>query len=589
MQDTRIYDYMIRSGTVKCRWASGEFSLPLRMNDCKSDLKSEAVAFCRLSTPAGGLRAQVFIDNNLGLPLSIESVDINTTVSLTSNTEVFCNGYQSWSLSEMKTMGKGFKSPSFLCPALYKKSGDYLFTNYSENLLHSWTYTYFDSDLGFTLFASLDETKAYTRFKYYKKHSRDIIGLKIEKDCEGLVLPVVPRTSKEQIAPVKVADIFITSGHELDCIERYFDLFYKTSRPEIFNRSKRALAWDSWYFAYDGVEEERLGKVLEDYNLLKIPLDYFIIGQGYEKAVGDWTSPDPDRFSGGLKRMCDVIKSSGYKPGIALSPFICSSKSTLFKERKELLARDDCNNFISVGKSRDLGGKLYLLDLYNHESVMYIQRLMRHFISDYGFEVLKLDFLYAAGLNSGYEKGRTRAEAVYHGLMLLRKYSPGKILIGSGVPTGSCMGLFEHVSVAPELSADWEGRSFFPCKSGIRERESTHNALRTVIGRRHLDAKAFGSDTCVFSLRKYATGLNPEQREALFKSSIIFGSLITGCDSIGSYNSLLLKKYLQAVDYKGKGKDDKGVVSVKREEDGVLVEYVLKNKLKKDFLPGIKI
>ncbi len=401
MQETRIYDYMIRSGSIKYKWSSGSNEMPIIIGPERPAKGSEVVVWCKLTTERGGLRAQILVDNDLGLPLEIESIDIQTTVYVENGTGVFCNGYQSWSNSPVNKVGIDTLRSPFFCSKTVKNSGDYNFTRYRNNSLHSWSYTYFKSRLGYALLASLDESLAFTKFVYYKDKHSSGYHLKFEKDCDGLILPVVPRTSKERVPPVKIADIFIATGEELDCWERYFSLFYEVSPAIIKNRSDFALCWDSWYLTYDEIEEIRVSDVLKDYSVRQIPLDYFIIGRGYEKAFGDFTLADKDKFPGGLERICKMVKKAGYKPGITISPFVCSSKSLLYKERKELLARDRKGNLICIGKSRNLGGKLYLVDLYNPEGERYIKRLIKNLVLDTGFEVLKLDFLYAAALNGG--------------------------------------------------------------------------------------------------------------------------------------------------------------------------------------------
>ena len=372
------------------------------------------------------------------------------------------------------------------------------------------------------MLGSLDESLSFTKFIYYRDAHSSGYHLKIEKDCDGLILPVVPRTSKERIPPVKIADIFIATGKEQDCWDRYFNLFYDISPEILINRSKSALSWDSWYLTYDEVEEIRVMDVLKDYSIRQIPLDYFIIGRGYEKEFGDFLEPDREKFPEGLEKISKLIKHAGYKPGITISPFVCSSKSLLYKERKELLARDNKGDLICIGRSRSLGGKLFLIDLYNPEGERYIKRLIRNLVTNKGFEVLKLDFLYAATLHGGKGFGRTRAQAMDYALKIIRKYAGDTPIIACALPVASGFGLFEHVSVAPELSAKWvKTKKGVFCRNA-REIESVYNAILTSITRRHLDTRAFGSDTCTFSLRKYKTKLSAVQQEALYETGIIF-------------------------------------------------------------------
>ena len=299
--------------------------------------------------------------------------------------------------------------------------------------------------------------------------------------------------------------------------------------------------------------------------------------------------PDAEKFPGGLERICKSIKQAGYKPGITISPFVCSSKSLLYKERKELLARDSKGNLICIGRSRSLGGKLFLIDIYNPEGERYIKRLIKNLISNTGFEVLKLDFLYAASLHGGKEFGRTRAQSMNHALKIIRKYAGEIPVIACAVPLASGFGLFEHVSVAPELSATWSKKATGIFCRNTRENESAYNAILTSITRRHLNSRAFGSDTCTFSLRKYRTKLSNVQQEALYKTCILFGSLISSSDSIGAYGSELLSKYRNAINHRSKIPGDKKILEIKNSSKGIQVEYFLKGVIKNDIISDVEI
>lgn len=582
MQETRIYDYMIRSGIVRCKWGGDENSFPVSIGMLPRKKENDLSANCVLSSEKGGLRVQVFMENDTGFPVEIQSLSLETTILLPENTQVFCNGYQSWSNSEMVEVTKGILSPPLYMPMLLKNSGDYRFATYGTGRAHSWTYTYFEAPIGFTLMASLDESLAYTRFQFKFDANKVGSSVYIEKDCEGFFLPPVPRTSGADIPPVKILDFFMKTGLEEDCFSQYFDLFYQlNSKNNLTNRSLPALAWDSWYALFNQVEENRILSILHEYKVREIPLDYFIIGQGYENQVGDWVVPSMN-FPGGLPRVIRAIKATGYKPGITFSPFICSSKSQLFMERRELLAQDKNGRLIRVGKSRDQGGDLYLLDLYNPQAVNYIKRCIKTIIDEWGVQLFKFDFLYAAGLHSGVYVKRTRAQAMSHALCLLRLETGNIPVIACGTPIGSAIGLFEYCSVAPDLSPGWDGPNSFFVTNSVRERESTLSAIRSSIARRHLDGRAFSSDPGSFSLRKFKIKLTAKEQEALFKTCIIFGGLISNSDSVGSYSTDALDLYRLAITHKATRFHDKRVLLVEKSDKSYRVKYALRNELHED-------
>ena len=582
IQQTQVYDYMVRSGTVQCRWNSVEKTLPISIGMLPRKKEGELSAYSVLGSENGGLHVQVFMENDTGLQIEVLSFSMETTILLPEKTQVFCNGYQSWSCSEMADVKKGFPIPPAYKPSLLKNSGDYRFSSYKRGLAHSWSYTYFNAPIGFTLLASLDESMAYTRFQFQYDAKKAGATVFVEKDCEGLTLPPVPRMSGTGTLPVKILDFFMTTGLEEDCFNRYFDLFYQVNKENgLFNRSLPALAWDSWYSLFDQVEENHLLSILKEYKVREIPLDYFIIGQGYEKQVGDWMTPS-DNFPGGLPRVVKEIKAAHYKAGLTFCPFICSGKSQLFLERPELIAKDKRGKLLKVGKIRGHGGDYYLIDLYNPQSISYVKRCIKTIVEDWGISILKFDFLYAAGLHSGPYVKRTRAQAVHHALDLLRKFAGPVPVIACGVPIGNAIGRFEYCSVAPDLSSGWDGSNPFFVGKNIRERESTLGAIKSAIARRHLDSRAFSCDPGSFSLRKYKNNLSAREQESLFKTCIIFGGLISNSDSIGSYSADALDLYRLAIAHRSTRSHDKNVLSVEKTPKAYNVQYVLRGELHRD-------
>lgn len=575
MQETRVYDYMIRSGIVECSYAGTNVSIPVSIGVTPRLKHGEIAANCILSAEKGGLRIIVVLDNDTGLPVLIDRISLETTVSLPVQTPFFCNGYQSSSASGMVTIDRTPRSPGLMCSRLFRSSGDYDFVKYSSQNTHSWTYTYFDGPLGYTLIASLDETKAYTKFVFTDIEGRKGVGVSIDKDCEGLVYGPVSRISGVKQEPLKVLDVFMSTGNENKCWNSYFSLFYSLRKSDgLYNRSRPALAWDSSYAMLDSMSDIKLSSIISEYSKSSIPLDYFLIGYGYEAKFGDWMQTCDD-FPSGMKRIADACKAAGYKPGITFSPFVCSSSSLLFHERREILLKDARGRLVSAGYSRNLGGKLYVIDLYNPEGERYVKRCLRTFIKDWGMQIVRADMLYAAALNSGPATGRTRAQAMSYAMDILRKYTGDIPLIACGVPLGSVFGLVEFCSIAPDLSQSWSGKTNCRCTKHLRERESTENAIRTAIARRHLDLHAFSSDIGSFTLRRYRGRLLIPEQLTLFKACNIFSSLITGSDSLGAYNAETLERFLTAVSSRPIRRSDKNVLDVAACDEGIKVNYIL--------------
>ncbi len=573
MQDTRVYDYMIRSGTLRCRWAGSAKEIPVSVG--VPPRADEVSAHCVLSAARGGLRAEVILRNDTGLPVGIDALSLDTTVLLPPGTPVFCNGYQSWSRSGMADPLRGLRGPSLFCPKFLRSSGDYPFARYSAKEAHSWTYTYFTGPLGYTLIASLDESVAFTKLAFTRGDAKKGATVRISKDCEGLFFDPVAKVSGSGPGEMKVLDVFLTSGEETDCWDRYFALFYSLQEDGLrFNRSRPAFAWDSSCAMPAADDDEAVMGILREYRDFGVLPEYFILGSEYAAGFGDWTAGG-ERFRGGMKGAAGRIRSFGCRPGVTFAPFLCSSSSQLFRERRELLVKDRRGSPLCVGRSRALGGRLYLLDLYNPEGEKYLRRCVRTFIAEWGMEFIRADMLFAAGLHSGAAVRRTRAQAMDHAMRLLRECAGDIPLAAGGAPLGSCFGLAEYCSVAPDLSDDWLGRPAGLCGDAVRERGSTFHAIKTAAARWHLGSRAFSADPGCFSLRKYHCRLSPEEQDDLFTACRVLGGLLCGSDSIGAYGAETLEKFRSALAERPLRRYDKKILRVWVREGMVTVTYVL--------------
>ena len=94
-----------------------------------------------------------------------------------------------------------------------------------------------------------------------------------------------------------------------------------------------------------------------------------------------------------MKKIADKISESGHIPGIWLAPFICEEQSNLFKNNKHWLIYTDDENFVRGGSN---WSGFYALDINNPEVREYIRFVIETLVNEWGYKLLKLDFLYAA-------------------------------------------------------------------------------------------------------------------------------------------------------------------------------------------------
>ena len=79
-------------------------------------------------------------------------------------------------------------------------------------------------------------------------------------------------------------------------------------------------------------------------------------------------------------------------------------------------------------------------------------------MQDWGYELLKLDFLYAACLagNGKYDMSLSRAETMHLALQTLRAAAgPNTFLIGCGCPLGPAVGYIDAMRISADTAGSW--------------------------------------------------------------------------------------------------------------------------------------
>ena len=454
---------------------------------------------------------------------NIELVDfqLEAFLEVDKDSLMMVNGFQSWSSSQ--EMGKNDRLEPVFSLSRFATGpyGDYDFHKYSgrRGKLHSWTYTYFRTmpDQLFLL-GSIDESYGYTLFDYDFKKGKMIL----RRDCRGAI--VYPGED------YLLLQIYIGQAREQELFQEYFGHWerYRDDAPHM-------MAWNSWYNYYTDISEELVDINLEALHKENIPVDVFQIDDGYQKAVGDWLEVN-DKFPSGMKELAHRIRNYGHKPGLWLAPFICEQNSRLYKIHPQWLLRDEKGKPVKAGWNPLWSGTFFALDFYNKEVREYLRQVFQTVQEEWGFEFLKLDFLYAVALLP--REGRSRGEIMCEAMEFLHSLAKGSQLLGCGVPLGAAIGKVDYCRIGSDVAPFWDFQILKMLN--IRERISTVNSLRSTLGRYHLDGLAFRNDPDAFILGDGKPGanfnkMNFRQRYTLFFLNHLLGGLVSFSDNVTEY------------------------------------------------------
>lgn len=438
---------------------------------------------------------------------------------LGKNEVFFANGFQSWTKcyechADDKIMGLGkITQISNFTKFFAGVQGDYHFTEYEEKgKFHSYTYTYFREGEKLVLFGSRSERNGYTIF---------------EMDCEDkefcITKDIVGCTLDSETVLV---DVVCFEGGYDEVFDKYFGSM-DLRKPKI----NYLAGYTSWYNYYQKINEAIILRDLDGLDRAKDSVSIFQIDDGYETFVGDWLDPNPAKFPHGMKYIADKVHDKGYLAGIWIAPFSVQRVSRIAKEHPDWLIKD------AKGKPL-LGcqgwGGAYTLDFYHPEAREYIRHFFDVIVNEWGFDMVKLDFLYSEAMFPRH--GKTRGTIMCEAMDFLREcVGEEKLILGCGVPLGPSFGVVDACRIGCDVSPHFEF-NFIDKLLLNMEIVNTRHAMNNTFLRRHLDQRVFCNDPDVFFLRDNNLKFTLDQKLLLAKINNLFGSVLFVSDNAGDYD-----------------------------------------------------
>lgn len=255
--------------------------------------------------------------------------------------------------------------------------------------------------------------------------------------------------------------------------------------------------WSSWHAYSQKVKPEDIRRNLQAASELRpdLPIQLIQLDDGFESQVGDWFHFN-DKFKGGVAPLADDIRSAGFLPGLWLAPFIVNPRSRLAAVHPEWLLHGRANRPVSAGFIWN--GFANALDLTHPEALQYASEVVQTATRHWGFNFLKLDFLYAGALSGRHhDPTRTRAQVLRSALEALRQAAgPQVFLLGCGCPLGSAIGLVQGMRIGASVARRWNpahfGTEFF--FKAEPDLHSARNAIQNSITRAPLHRRWWVND-----------------------------------------------------------------------------------------------
>ena len=306
-------------------------------------------------------------------------------------------------------------------------------------------------------------------------------------------------------------DWFIARGNECDVFALYADLLGQHYRKE--GRKAPPRVWCSWYSLYDSIREASLLEILND--LADLPFDVFQIDDGWQRATGDW-EPN-DKFPSGMNFLAEKIKASGRKAGLWLAPLTVGKSSRIYTQHPDWLLRDPDGKLQVAGF--EWGMEVFAVDTTHPEAIEWLRSLIRK-VRSWGFEYLKLDFLFAGALPGKRYVDTPRETAYRQALQVMREAAGDTYLLLCGTPILPSLGLCDAIRIGPDVSDKWDSR-FYSYYLYNQTSPGLQNAIRTNVNRLWLRPLTnVDPDVAFFSEN---AGLSAEQRQIFVNLTEICG------------------------------------------------------------------
>lgn len=468
---------------------------------------------------------------------------------------IFTNGFQSWTVSkeyspngamdEFNPRKYGIEKVKFNALGMWG-AGDLTFHKYPEKpgIFYGYSYAYVRNNDEVFLLGSLSEKTGYTIITFVS--AADCI--KIEKELEGV-------TFREEKCLLSLATL--KGGYDA-VFDEYFEMM-NIAKP----RETRKCGYTTWYNYYTSVTEKIVNRDLEAIAKLDTKIDIFQIDDGFERTVGDWLEPDKKKFPSGMKAVADSIHKHNMLAGLWLAPFAVTPKSHIFKQHKDWLVRDEKGKYHFASHNWD---GFYALDIYNEEVRSYIRKVFDTVLNEWGYDMVKLDFLYACSIIPIH--GKSRGEIMCEAMDFLRECCGDKIILGCGVPLAPAFGKVDFCRIGADVGLGWENNAF------SREDVSTQHTLMNTVFRRHLDGRAFLNDPDVFLLRDNNIQMPLNKRKIVAKVNSLCGNLLFVSDDVSTYTEEQKKIFIDTVS------SPKAVIdSAEFVKDRILkIDYTLNNE-----------
>ncbi len=294
----------------------------------------------------------------------------------------------------------------------------------------------------------------------------------------------------------------VVLGSEDEVFSRYTALLKNKFGATNYTTAPRV--WCSWYSLYKWINESAIRRALQ--GLEDLPFDVFQLDDGWQVTHGDWVANS--KFPSGMPDLAARIAATGRIPGIWIAPFIVTRSSSIVERHPDWLLRDETGRLVPVGITWE--GNPYAINSSHPEVLEWLHSLIRK-VHGWGFQYLKLDFLYSGALPGRYINNIPREQSYRNALQVIRAAAGDAYILACGAPIIPSLGLVDGLRIGPDVSPFWVNKPLTVWLNNPND-TSTQNAIRTSLHRLWLNPLVNTDPDVIFFRTKFNWLKTPEKQ-----------------------------------------------------------------------------
>jgi alpha-galactosidase len=317
--------------------------------------------------------------------------------------------------------------------------------------------------------------------------------------------------------------LMIARGEEAALRERYAQAVANEMRPR--EQTEVLSGWCSWYQLYTSVSERDVRRNLANLSARReqLPLRLIQLDDGFQHAVGDWLELN-EKFPSGMPALVSEIRGQGFIPGLWLAPFLLSARSRTYAAHPDWVVRDE--HGAPLNALHNWGAENYALDTTCPAALEYVLHVIRTTTEQWGFEYLKLDFLYAAAMRGRrQDRSSTAVETYRRAMLAIREAAGNRFVLGCGAPLLPSIGFVDGMRIGSDVAGAWgsDGNSDGPALS---------NAMRATLARGWIHGRWWTNDPDCVIVRAHDTELSLDEVQAWAAVVALSGGMLFVGDDV---------------------------------------------------------